>query len=203
MDAFVDHYKVLQVDPDADLDVIKAAYRRLARKYHPDVATGAEAAERMAVINAAWQVLRDPRQRAAHDAARRSKLGDVGGVSFGRRKNPGDSRVPAPQETSRNWTDGRSNVGGGYDQASMKDLSTHAGLPTGRPSGSVLNFGRYAGWSLGQIARQELEYLEWLERVPIGRQYRAEIDAILREAGRRRVVSEEREPERRGLFRRR
>ncbi|MDQ3871052.1 MAG: J domain-containing protein, partial [Chloroflexota bacterium] len=81
MDGFVDHYKVLQVDPDAELDVIKAAYRRLARKYHPDVAAGAEAAERMAVINAAWRVLRDPRRRAEHDAARRSTIGEIPGMA--------------------------------------------------------------------------------------------------------------------------
>src|SRR3712207_8591796 len=36
MDARLDHYKVLQVDPEAEPDVIQAAYRALARKYHPE-----------------------------------------------------------------------------------------------------------------------------------------------------------------------
>jgi hypothetical protein len=77
-----------------------------------------------------------------------------------------------------------------------------AGPPPGRPSGSVLNFGRYAGWSLGEIARSDLEYIEWLDRAPIGRQYRDEIDRILRTSGRR--VSEAAEQQdRRGLYRRR
>jgi hypothetical protein len=77
-----------------------------------------------------------------------------------------------------------------------------AGPPPGRPSGSVLTFGRYSGWSLGEIARHDLEFLEWLDRMPIGRSYREEIDAILCAAGRRRSAEAE-STDRRGLFRRR
>ena len=77
-----------------------------------------------------------------------------------------------------------------------------AGPPPGNPHGSVLNFGRYAGWSLGEIGRSDLEYIEWLDRMPIGRPYRDEIDAILRGAGRRRSADAD-STERRGLFRRR
>jgi len=65
-----DPYKVLQVDPEAEDEVIEAAYRRLARKYHPDVAQGADSQERMVRINQAWEMLRDPNQRAAVDRAR-------------------------------------------------------------------------------------------------------------------------------------
>ncbi|MGK2852157.1 MAG: hypothetical protein ACSLFN_14785, partial [Candidatus Limnocylindrales bacterium] len=111
---------------------------------------------------------------------------------------------PRPPETvSRDWTSGRSSVGGGYD-ASMRtaDGDGAAGPPPGNPSGSLLNFGRYNGWSLGEIARADLEYIEWLDRTPIGRPYRDEIDGLLRRAGRR--TSADTEPEgRRGLFRRR
>jgi hypothetical protein len=82
------------------------------------------------------------------------------------------------------------------------DAFAAAGPPPGDPSGSVLTFGRYAGWSLGEIARRDLEYVEWLDRMPIGRTYREEIDAILRRAGRRRSAPAG-EPERRGRFRRR
>jgi hypothetical protein len=77
-----------------------------------------------------------------------------------------------------------------------------AGPPPGNPSGSVMNFGRFAGWSLGEIARRDIEYVEWLERMPIGRAYREEIDVLLRTAGRRRATAPESGP-RRGLFRRR
>ena len=68
--------------------------------------------------------------------------------------------------------------------------------------GAGLTFGRYSGWSLGEVARADLEYLEWLDRMPIGRPYRDEIDAILRRTGRRRAADVE-ATERRGLFRRR
>ena len=64
-----DPYKVLQVDPEAEDEVIQAAYRRLAQKYHPDVATGPDADARMSAINAAWEVLGDPGRRAAFDLA--------------------------------------------------------------------------------------------------------------------------------------
>jgi hypothetical protein len=66
----------------------------------------------------------------------------------------------------------------------------------------VLTFGRYAHWSLGEIARTDLEYIEWLDRMPIGRPYRDEIDAILRRTGRRSSADAE-ATDRRGLFRRR
>ena len=65
-----DLYRTLQVEPNADLEAIHAAYRRLARLYHPDLNPRPEAAERMRAINAAYRVLRDPRQRAAYDAGR-------------------------------------------------------------------------------------------------------------------------------------
>jgi hypothetical protein len=77
-----------------------------------------------------------------------------------------------------------------------------AGRPPGNPSGSVLTFGRYAGWSLGEIGRTDGEYLEWLDRMPIGRPYRDEIDALLRRSGRRRSDQAD-AADRRGLFRRR
>jgi curved DNA-binding protein CbpA len=54
-----------------------------------------------------------------------------------------------------------------------------AGLPTGPAHGTIINIGRYAGWSLGQIRRQDPEFLEWLLSVPAGRQYRPEILALL------------------------
>jgi curved DNA-binding protein CbpA len=61
-----------------------------------------------------------------------------------------------------------------------------AGPPPGRPSGSVLPFGRHVGWSLGEIARVDPGYLEWLDQQREGRPYRGDIDAVLRRAGWRR-----------------
>jgi curved DNA-binding protein CbpA len=201
-----DPYKTLQVDPEAEDEVIAAAYRRLARKYHPDVATGQEAASRMAALNTAWEQIGDPVRRSAFDRERAIKaaMGRSAAGSGGATAGPSTSGgTPPPETVSRDWSSGRSSVGGGYD-ASMRtpDGAGAAGPPPGNPSGSVLNFGRFVGWSLGEIARTDIEYIEWLDRTPIGRQYRDEVDAILRRAGRRRSADTE-ATERRGLFRRR
>lgn len=199
-----DPYKTLQVDPEAEDEVIVAAYRRLARKYHPDVASGPEAAARMAAINAAWERIGEPGRRAAFDLERAARLEPAAAPSAGGvTTSAGTSAPREPETVSRDWTSGRSSVGGGYD-ATMRtaDGQGAAGPPPGRPSGSVLNFGRFTGWSLGEIARTDLEYIEWLDRVPIGRPYRDEIDAILRQAGRRRSAEAD-ATDRRGLFRRR
>ena len=64
---FKDYYKVLDVPRDATADDIKKAYRRLARKYHPDVSKEPDAAARMAEVNEANTVLSDPQKRAAYD----------------------------------------------------------------------------------------------------------------------------------------
>jgi len=65
-----DCYRLLQVDPSAEQEVIEAAYRRLARKYHPDVNPDPAAAARMRELSAAYHVLRDPARRAEYDRRR-------------------------------------------------------------------------------------------------------------------------------------
>lgn len=65
-----DYYAVLQVDPRADPEIIEAAYRRLSRKYHPDVSADPEASHRMRELNAAYEVLSDPARRRAYDRRR-------------------------------------------------------------------------------------------------------------------------------------
>jgi curved DNA-binding protein CbpA len=251
-----DPYKTLQVDPEAEEEVIEAAYKRLARKYHPDVAPGPEAQDRMVRINQAWEMLRDSTRRAAVDRARARTLGSAARAaaaeararaaaqshprtgyqpqparqatsrtygsaaagSYARQPAPGarswgfpgpaDPTDPDPgsrtQFMSANWTSGRSSAGGAYDAATMGSPQGDgsAGPPPGSPFGSVLNFGRYAGWSLGEIGRADLEYLEWLDRMPIGRTYQAEIDEILR-SHRRRATAPTGKDTQRGLFRRR
>jgi curved DNA-binding protein len=64
---FKDYYQTLGVARDAPADAIKKAYRKLARKYHPDVSKEADAGKRMAEINEANTVLSDPEKRAAYD----------------------------------------------------------------------------------------------------------------------------------------
>jgi hypothetical protein len=104
---------------------------------------------------------------------------------------------------SRDWTSGRSTEGSIYDESmhSAEGFGA-AGPPPGHPSGTLLNFGRYAGWSLGEVARTDIEYIEWLDRAPIGRNYRQEVDVLLRKSGRRKSVDAD-ASDRRGLYRRR
>ena len=140
----VDFYRVLQVDPRAEPEVVRAAYRTLATKYHPDMIGGS--IDRMVAPNQAWAVIGDQTARAAYDR--------------GREVLPPVPPAAAARATEPAW-------------------SQAAGRPPGPPSGTVLDFGRYAGWSFGQIARHDPDFLEWLARAPIGRAFKTEIDSIL------------------------
>jgi DnaJ-class molecular chaperone len=65
---FKDYYRILGVDRKADDKAIKSAYRKLARKHHPDVAKGAGAADKFKEINEAYEVLSDPEKRRRYDS---------------------------------------------------------------------------------------------------------------------------------------
>jgi curved DNA-binding protein CbpA len=70
-----------------------------------------------------------------------------------------------------------------------RDGTGGAGPAPGRPSGSVLDFGRHVGWSIGEIARVDPGYLLWLAERPEGGRYRAEIDGVLARMGIQRNTS--------------
>ena len=86
-----DYYKVLQVDPAADPDIIAVAYKRRARKYHPNTNPSPEATHRMQALNTAYQILRDPSTRAQYDRERAAQ-------AFW--SAPWDAEAPRPHEES-------------------------------------------------------------------------------------------------------
>jgi curved DNA-binding protein CbpA len=136
-----DAYAVLQVDPAAELIVIEAAYRALARRSHPD--GDAPDIALMAELSTAIAILRDPARRAQLDARR--ALARTAAVPIAAPRS-------APGTT---WT------------------APKAGANT------VLDFGRYAGWSVADLARHDPDYLRWLARHSSGIRYRSAIAAAL------------------------
>jgi curved DNA-binding protein CbpA len=150
-----DLYEVLQVRRGAEPEVIRAAYRALARKHHPDFGGSPE---RMAAINEAWAILGDPAQREAYDARPQAPV-----VASPYAAAPATQASPEPPVAA-----------------------TGRGLAGRRPqeqqgSGTVIDFGRYAGWTVGRLVKHDPDYLEWLARTPIGRRLTVEIQAALAE----------------------
>ncbi len=92
MDTSNDYYVVLGVDPQANASAIKAAFKKLAFQYHPDLNEGTDAQERMREILQAYQTLNDPQARKEYDARRHGEGGSTraGGMSdFATRKGNG------------------------------------------------------------------------------------------------------------------
>jgi curved DNA-binding protein CbpA len=85
----LDPYATLGVPRGASARQVQQAYRRLARRYHPDLHPDAEATERMQRLNQAWEILSSPSRRASHDMESASR-GSAGGGhwSASRRSGP-------------------------------------------------------------------------------------------------------------------
>ena len=97
---YKDYYKTLGVARDAGQDEIKRAYRKLARKYHPDVNKAADAEKHFKELGEAYEVLKDPEKRTAYD-------------HIGTRWQEGQEFRPPPD-----WNAGFEFSGGGFDEAS-------------------------------------------------------------------------------------
>jgi curved DNA-binding protein CbpA len=150
-----DAYLILQVDPGAHPDVIQAAYRVLARQLHPDGAPEADATG-----SAGHRKMSDLNWAYAvlRDSERRAEYDRERRIGVVRSRavpppEPGDTAHP-PE-------------GGGVA----------GGMP-----GGTLDFGRYSGWRLRDVARRDLDYLRWLSRHGSGAPHREEIRQLLKAA---------------------
>ncbi|GAC1566255.1 MAG: hypothetical protein NVS3B14_07250 [Ktedonobacteraceae bacterium] len=85
METFTDYYALLGVDARASSETIKAAFKKLALQYHPDVYKGADAEERMRLLLLAYQTLSDADERRSYDLHHAQQLGlDLNSVGPGR-----------------------------------------------------------------------------------------------------------------------
>jgi len=102
---YKDYYKIMGLDRGASQEEVKRAYRKLARKYHPDVSKEGDAEARFKELGEAYSVLKDPEKRAAYD-------------QLGANWKAGQEFKPPP-----NWDAGFEFSGGGYSDG---DFSAHS-----------------------------------------------------------------------------
>lgn len=124
---FKDYYQILGVGKSATAEEIKKAYRKLARKYHPDVSKEADASKRMAEVNEANEVLGDAEKRAAYDS--------VGAQAWARGARSGDDVRPPPGwDTGFEFRDGGGGRGHDADYSEFfENMFGRAGR--GQPGG--------------------------------------------------------------------
>lgn len=208
-----DPYAALDVRHDATNAQIKRRWRELAREHHPDRAAGdsdaaAALTARMARINAAYDVLRDPSRRAAYDsspAGRRARAdsgaasgwplfdeeGPVSGERGGPPPPPRTRPVTARYDTSAGLRPRNSRTGAapatmrGTFPRSRREVGGERELRASTPTGPVhrratrraeppptlqearettLNFGRFHGYTLGEVELLEPSYIDWVAR---------------------------------------
>ena len=124
-----DYYEIMGVSRDCTQDEIKRAYRKLARKYHPDVSKQADAEEKFKEVGEAYEVLKDPEKRAAYD-------------QLGSNWQQGQDFQPPP-----GWQDGFEFSGGGYTEANAEHFSDFFEDLFGRAGGGFQQ-GRHHGFQM-------------------------------------------------------
>jgi curved DNA-binding protein len=125
---FKDYYQTLGVARDATADDIKKAFRKLARKYHPDISKEKDAELRMREVNEANAVLSDPEKRAAYD-------------QLGRGYQPGQDFRPPPD-----WDAGFEFSGQGYSPREATDFSDFFAELFGRMGGAYAGRATHGGF---------------------------------------------------------
>jgi curved DNA-binding protein len=135
-----DYYKALGIERDASADEIKRAWRKIARKHHPDVDASPQAADRFKAAGEAYEVLKDPEKRAAYD-------------ELGANWQSGEAFRPPPDWESRDF----GFTGGGYTESDPQGFSSFfeelfGRHGQGRATGGA---GRKAGGGRFQAAGQD------------------------------------------------
>ncbi|MCT7506769.1 DnaJ C-terminal domain-containing protein [Aliarcobacter cryaerophilus] len=120
-------YETLEVSENATADEIKKAYRKLARKYHPDVNKDPKAEEKFKEINAAYEVLSDPQKKQQYDQYGDSMFGGQNFSDFARNQGGGVDLDEILRQMFGGGAAGfgRSNFGGGFG-FDAPDLDTNA-----------------------------------------------------------------------------
>ena len=143
---YKDYYQILGVARDATEDTIKKAYRRLARKYHPDVSKEAGAEERFKEVAEAYEVLRDAEKRASYD-------------QLGRNWQAGQDFHPPPgwQQRGQRNAAGAANAGAGFTSRDFSDFFESLFGRGGGFSGAAGFTGQSSGAVPGQDQTMPLE----------------------------------------------
>jgi hypothetical protein len=118
----------------------------------------------MAQINDAWAILGDPTLRHRFDRENgHTRLGRavMAPAPVAPTPDPTPAAAARPATAQSTWS------------------APTAPAPSASRTGRILDFGRYAGWSIVELSRSDPDYLLWLERTPIGRSFRNDIASAL------------------------
>ncbi len=165
-------HEILGVPRFAPWPEVRAAFRTLARRYHPD--GSAPDSRQMAVVNAAYEALERRRRESnggAAPGAAWSRAGSApGGAPSAAGTSPGVPVGPGPTvAAAAPRVPSRPPAG---SLLSRVQAARHVETP-------VIDFGQYAGWRISEIAEQDPRYLVWLSRHSSGIRFRRAIEQVL------------------------
>lgn len=161
-------YQLLMVDPGVDDDVLTVVYRRLVQRANLAYEDDARRRDRLSVLEQAYAVLHDPERRRRYDL----RVAGIAAQDAGPMEKEPEAVIPvAPAREV-------------VEVAPPREVVPVAPAPKPVPVASsgaqrILDFGRYAGMTLRQIALRDPDYLEWLRRTPGGRHLQSDISVVL------------------------